>query len=163
MRRFNLILAAASTSMVLASPALAATTTAVTSVSVVRPVSLAKLQDMDFGTLSFAGFTGTRTIVLSRLGVVTCAADIVCGGTGKQARFNVTGSKQLTVLITYSGGTLSNGTDSIPFTPDGQATMTLTNNGSPGTNFDVGGSLSVSSALVGGIYTGTMAVTADYQ
>ena len=163
MRRFNLILAAASTSMVLASPALAATTTAVTSVSVVRPVSLAKLQDMDFGTLSFAGFTGTRTIVLSRLGVVTCAADIVCSGTGKQARFNVTGSKQLTVLITYSGGTLSNGTDSIPFTPDGQATMTLTNNGSPGSNFDVGGSLSVSSALVGGIYTGTMAVTADYQ
>ena len=163
MRRSTLVLAAIFTSMAATSPALAAQTTAVTSVSVIKPVTLAKLQDMDFGTLAFAGFTGTRTIALSRLGVVTCAADIVCSGTGKQARFNVSGSKQVTVLVTYSGGTLSNGTDSIPFTPDGQATMTLTNNGSPGTNFDVGGSLSITSALVGGIYTGTMAITANYQ
>ena len=163
MRRFSLLVAATLTSFAFATPAFAAATSAVTAVSVVKPVALSKLQDMDFGTLTFAGFTGTRTIVLSRAGAITCAADIVCSGIGKQARFNLTGSKQNTILITYSGGTLSNGTDSIPFTPDGQATMTLVNNGSPGTNFDVGGSLSVSSALVGGIYTGTMSVTADYQ
>lgn len=163
MSRLPLLLAAALTTIALASPAIAAQTSAVTSVKVVKPVSLSKLQDMDFGTLTFAGFTGNRTIVLSRAGAITCAVDIVCSGVGKQARFNLTGTRQNTILITYSGGTLSNGTDSIPFTPDGQATMTLTNNGSPGTDFDVGGSLSISSALVGGVYTGTMTVTADYQ
>ena len=132
-------------------------------VNVIKPVTLTKLQDMNFGTLSFAGFTGTRTIVLSRAGAITCAADIVCSGVGAQARFNMTGTRQNTILITYSGGSLSNGTDSIPFTPDGPATMTLTNNGNPGTDFDVGGSLSVSAALVGGLYSGTMTITADYQ
>lgn len=149
--------------LAVAAPARAASVSAVTAVNVVKPVALTKLQDMDFGTLTFAGFAGTRTVAISRLGVLTCAADIVCSGAPRTARFNVTGTKQMTILLTYSGGTLSNGTDTIPFTADGQATMSLTNSGSPGTNFDVGGSLSISSTLVGGLYTGTMTVTAEYQ
>lgn len=154
---------AAAAAFAIATPASAANISAVTSVNVVKPVKLTKLQDIDFGTLTFADFTGSRTIALSRAGAVTCAADIVCSGATRQARFNVSGSNRLTVLLTYSGGTLSNGTDSIPFTADGPATLTMPNSGAQGTNFDVGGSLSVSSALVGGIYTGTMTVTAEYQ
>ena len=163
MLRLRLFLAATVTAVTLASPATAAITTAVTSVKVVKPVSLSKLQDMDFGTLTFAAFTGTRTIALSRLGAVTCAVDIVCSGVPKQARFNLQGSNNSTVLLTYTGGTLSNGIDSIPFTANGQASMAIANSGSPGTNFDVGGSLTISPALVGGVYSGTMTVTADYQ
>ena len=147
----------------LASPASAANVSAVTSVNVVKPVKLTKLQDIDFGALTFADFTGSRTVALNRAGAITCAADIVCSGATKQARFNVSGSNKLTVLLTYTGGTLSNGTDSIPFTADGPATLTMPNSGAQGLNFDVGGSLSVSSTLVGGIYVGTMTVTAEYQ
>jgi hypothetical protein len=84
-------------------------------------VSIVKLQDMDFGTLTFAGFTGTRTITVSRAGALTCATDIVCSGAAKQARFNIQGTNRMVVLLTYSGGTLSNGVDSIPFTANGQA------------------------------------------
>jgi spore coat protein U-like protein len=156
-------LAALAATLALAGPANAATISAVTSANVVKPVLLSKLQDMDFGTLTFAGFTGTRTIVLSRLGAVTCAVDIVCSGVPKQARFNVQGTNNNTVLFSYSGGTLSNGIDSIPFTPNGPANMAITNSGAPGTNFDVGGSLTISPTLVGGTYSGTMTVTADYQ
>ncbi len=163
MRRLSLLLAALAATAASTNPASAAITTAVTTVNVVRPVSLSKLQDMDFGTLTFSGFAGTRTIVLSRAGAITCAVDIVCSGIAKQARFNVQGTNKLTVLFTYSGGTLSNGVDSIPFTPDGQASIVLTNSGAPGSNFDVGGSLTVSPTLVGGVYSGTMTVTADYQ
>jgi Mat/Ecp fimbriae major subunit len=163
MRRLSVLLAVVAVTSAIASPARAANISAVTSVNVIKPVSLSKVQDMDFGTLTFAGFTGTRTIVLSRLGAITCAADIVCSGAPKQARFNVQGSNNQTVLLTYSGGTLSNGIDSIPFTPNGQASMPITNSGAPGTNFDVGGSLTISPALVGGTYSGTMTVTADYQ
>ncbi len=148
---------------VLATPASAAQTTAVTSVNIVKPVSLAKLQDLDFGTLTFAGFTGTRTITINQLGVLGCDADIVCSGAIKPARFNVQGTNKITVLFTYTGGTLSNGVDSIPFTANGPSSMTLTNSGAPGTDFNVGGSLSISPTLVGGTYSGTMTVTADYQ
>ena len=69
----------------------------------------------------------------------------------------------MVVLITATGGTMSNGTDSIPFTPDAPSSITLTNSGAPGVDFDVGGSISVSPSLVGGAYTGTMTVTAEYQ
>ena len=163
MRRLSVLLAAALATFAISAPASAANISAVTAVNVVKPVTLTKLQDMDFGTLTFSSFTGTRTIALSRLGVMTCAADIVCSGIGKQARFNVTGVKQLTILLTYSGGTLTNGSDSIPFTANGPSTMSLTNSGSPGTDFDVGGSLDISPTLAGGVYTGTMTVTAEYQ
>lgn len=159
----SFILLAAIATVACAAPATAAQTSAVTAVNVIKPVSLTKVHDMDFGTLTFAGFTGTRTVTLSRLGVIGCAADIVCSGVAKQARFNLQGTKQLTILLSYSGGTLSNGTDSIPFTVNGPASMSLTNSGAPGTDFDVGGSLSVSPTLLGGVYTGTLTVTADYQ
>ena len=163
MRHARLAFFAAIVASATAAPALAAQTTAVTTVNVVRPVSIAKLQDMDFGTLGFAGFTGTRTITLSRAGTLTCATDIVCSGVPKQARFNIQGTNRMVVLLTYSGGTLSNGVDSIPFTADGPASVTMINSGAPGLNIDVGGVLTISPTLVGGVYSGTMTVTADYQ
>ena len=165
--RHTRFLLAAIASMAIATPAVAATTSAGTTVNIVRPVSISKILDMDFGTLSFAGFSGTRAIVVSRTGALTCAADIVCTGVPKQARFNVQGTNKLVVNITYSGGTLgiagSPGTETIPFTPDGPATITMINSGAPGLNFDVGGTLTISPTLPGGVYTGTMNVTADYQ
>ena len=148
---------------VAATPATAAQTTAATSVTIIKPVVLAKLQDLDFGTLTFASFAGTRTIVLSRAGAVTCATDIVCSGPTKLARFNVQGTNNKVVLISVTGGTLSNGTDNIPFTADAPASVTLTSSGVPGNNFDVGGSISVAGNLIGGLYSGTITVTTDYQ
>jgi hypothetical protein len=163
MRRFRFSLALLVALQAIATPAYAASITASTSVNVVKPVVLAKLQDLDFGTLLFSSFTGPRTIVLSRAGVVTCATNIVCSGATKAARFNVQGTNNKVVLITVTGGTLSNGTDSIPFTPDAPASVTLTSSGVPGNDFDVGGSISVSPSLIGGTYSGTLNVTTDYQ
>ena len=163
MTRYSLRLGAIALTGLMAQPAAAAQISASTSVNVVKPVSLTKLQDLDFGTLTFSSFTGTRTVVLSRAGAVTCAADIVCSGAPKAALFNVQGTNRLVVLISVTGGTLSNGTDSIPFTPNAPSSITLTNSGAPGTDIDVGGSISVAPALIGGTYTGTLTVTADYQ
>jgi spore coat protein U-like protein len=163
MRNARLLLSAAIFASVLAMPAGAATTTSTTTVNVIKPVSIVKLQDMDFGTLTFAGFTGTRTITVSRAGALTCATDIVCSGAAKQARFNIQGTNRMVVLLTYSGGTLSNGVDSIPFTANGQSSITMINSGAPGIDLEVGGSLTISPTLVGGVYSGTMTVTADYQ
>lgn len=163
MSRHCLLLHLAAAAALIATPASAAQITAVTSVKVVKPVSITKLQDLDFGTLTFDTFTGTRTIALSRTGVRTCAADIVCSGPTLAAGFNLRGTNRLTVVITVGGGTLSNGVDSIPFTPDAPPTVTLTTSGIPGDDFYVGGSIAVSPTLVGGTYSGTLTVTAEYQ
>jgi spore coat protein U-like protein len=163
MRHPRLLLLAAIFGSVLATPAVAATTTATTTVNVIKPVSIVKLQDMDFGTLTFAGFTGTRTITVSRAGALTCATNIVCSGAPKNARFNIQGTNRMVVMLSYSGGTLTNGVDSIPFTADGQASITMINSGAPGIDLEVGGGLTISPTLVGGVYSGTMTVTADYQ
>ena len=163
MTRIRFCLAALATVAAFATPAHAAQISAVTAVNVVKPVSLSKLQDLDFGTLTYSSFTGTRTIVLSRAGALTCAADIVCSGVPKQARFNVQGTNKLTVLLSYTGGSLSNGTDSIPFVPNGPSSVVLTSSGVPGIDFDVGGTITVSPSLIGGAYSGTLTVTADYQ
>jgi Domain of unknown function (DUF4402) len=163
MRSIHCTLAALVAATSLATPAAAVVTTAVTTVNVVKPVSISKIQDMDFGTLTFAGLTANRTIALSRVGAVTCTVEIVCSGVTKQARFNVQGTNKLVVLLTYAGGNLSNGSDTIAFTPNGPASLTLSNTGAPGDNFDVGGSITVTPTTVGGVYTGSMTVTADYQ
>lgn len=162
MLRISLSLAALATALT-ATPAAAASIAAQTSVNVVKPASLLKLQDLDFGSLAFSSFTGPRTVVISAAGALTCAADIVCSGAPKAARFNLQGTNKQTVLITATGGTMSNGTDSIPFTPDAPFSTMLTNSGAPGVDFGLGGSISLSPGLVGGLYTGTMTVTAEYQ
>jgi len=149
--------------MVATAPASAASITAATGVNIVKPVSMTKLQDLDMGTLTFNSFTGSRTVVLSRAGLVTCATDIVCSGAPKAARFNVQGTNRLVVNIVVGGGTMGNGVDSIPFTPDAPQSITMINSGAPGLDFEVGGSITVSPTLVGGSYTGTLNVTAEYQ
>ena len=163
MFRITLASAVLAVAALTASPAAAASIAAQTSINVVKPASLLKLQDLDFGSVAFSSFTGTRTIVLSPAGALTCAADIVCSGAPKAARFNLQGTNKMVVLITASGGTMSNGTDSIPFTANAPSSITLTNSGAPGLDFDVGGTITVSPSLVGGAYTGTMTVTAEYQ
>jgi hypothetical protein len=54
-------------------------------------------------------------------------------------------------------------TKTLILTPDNQATVTLTNSGNPGTNVQIGGSVTVNSTTPGGTYVGTFNVTADYQ
>lgn len=161
MRPIRFALSALAVALV-ATPASAAQTTAVTSVNVVKPVQLTKLQDLDFGTLTFAGFTGTRTITISQAGAFACATDIVCSGTPRPARFNMQGTAKLTANVTVSGGSMSNGTETIPFTHNAPATVYTPNSGAPGVDFTIGGTITVSPTLTGGTYTGTLNVTAEY-
>ena len=118
---------------------------------------------MDFGTVILSGFTGTRTVVMSQAGALTCGANLVCQGVPKAARFNVQGFNKMTATIAVTGGTLSNGTDSSPFSPDAPASVYLPNSGAPGVDFNVGGTITLASSLLGGTYTGTISVTTDYQ
>ena len=162
MRRPSILLTALLLAGTIARPAVAADQTATISVQVTRPVTLSKVRDLDFGTIAFNSFTGTRTIALSRAGTLTCAADIVCSGTPRTARFNIRGVNGLIALVTVASTSLTNGTETIPFTANAPFLVIIYGSGAPGVDFDIGGSISVPSTLVGGVYSGTMTVTADY-
>lgn len=141
----------------------AAQITAATSANIVKPVQLTKLQDMDYGTLLVSNYTGTRNVVMTRTGGLTCPVEITCSGAPKQARFNIQGTNRMVVGISVTSAGLVNGGDTIPFAADVASSVTLTNSGSPGTDVDVGGTLTVNGSIPGGLYTGTLTITADYQ
>lgn len=141
----------------------AAQITATMSANIVKPVQLTKIQDMDYGTLLVSNYTGTRTVVMTRAGAVTCPVEITCSGATKQARFNIQGTNKMVVGITVTSGGLVNGSNTIPFAADVISSLTMTNSGAPGTDVDIGGTLTVDGSIPGGVYTGTLTITADYQ
>jgi Domain of unknown function (DUF4402) len=141
----------------------AAQITATMSANVVKPVQLTKIQDMDYGTLLVSNYTGTRNVVMTRAGALTCPTEITCSGATKQARFNIQGTNKMVVGISVTSAGLINGSNTIPFTPDVAGSVTMTNSGAPGTDVDIGGTLTVNGAIPGGLYSGTLTITADYQ
>ena len=144
-------------------PAHAAQVTGAAAIKVVKPLKLTKLQDLDFGTVTLSGAVGSQTISISQAGVVTCPASVVCAGTPTAARFNFQGSSRAVVNITVANISLSNGFDTIPFTANAPATVTLPNSGNTGIDIGVGGSVAIIDTVGGGLYSGTITITADYQ
>lgn len=148
-------------------PVSAATITASASASVVKPLTLTSLQSFDLGTITLgAGTWSNATVSLSQAGVLTCPANVACSGAPQVAQFNVAGSKAYTVVISAPSVTLTNQSDAtqtLLLKLDAPATITLTNSGAPGTNFSVGGSITLNSTTADGTYSGTIAITADYQ
>lgn len=161
----------------------AATANATVRAQVLKPLVMTGGQTLDLGTIvtpSSATFSGTFTIDAAATQSSTfCAAGFVCSGTVKSAMFNLQGSNNAnitlnvptTVTLTLQGaaGTpptltlTTRNSYSATNSPTGNYTITLPNSGSPGSNFYVGGSVTITEAAAGGTYQGTFTVTADYQ
>jgi hypothetical protein len=163
----NLLLCLAAFTAALGAPARAVTQTASVNANVVKPLELTKLQDLNLGTIALG--TGTWsgvTVGISKSGVFTCNAKVVCTGTQQVAQFNVNGTNKLVVLITAPNVTLVNQSDSsktLTLTIDSPGQVILPNSGNQGSNFNLGGSVTLSSTTAGGTYRGTINVTVDYQ
>ena len=151
-----------------ATPAYAAAPgTASVNASVVKPLILTWLQDFDLGSIVLGpGTWSNATVSISRSGTFSCAnANVTCSGATKVAQYNVSGSNNNVVHITAPNVTLVNQSDStqrLTLVVDNPGSVTLTNSGPPGTNFSLGGSITVSSTTPGGTYSGTFNVTVDY-
>jgi hypothetical protein len=149
-------------------PARAATQVVQVNASVLKPLLLTWVQDLDLGTISLGPGTWTGgTVSISKTGVFSCAnIHLTCTGATKVAIYNVQGSKQSAVAITAPNVTLINQADAtktLTLTVDKPATITLANNGFPGSDFWLGGSITLSSTTATGTYVGTFNVTVDYQ
>ena len=151
-----------------AMPACAATTSSAVQANVVKPLVLASLQNLDMGIIMLkpGPWSGAR-ISLSQGGVLTCdVAYITCSGATMTARYNVQGTNRMVVNITAPDVKLVNSTDAsqvLTLVVDYPRQVVLTSSGVPGVDFDLGGTITLSSTAASGDYTGTFAVTVDYQ
>jgi len=150
-----------------AQPAVAATQVAQVSATVAKPLILTAVQDLDLGSILLGpGTWSGATVGISRTGAFTCAsANLTCTGATKPAIYNVSGTNNRAVQISAPNVTLVNQSDptqKLTLVTDSVASVTLTNSGPPGTNFNIGGSISVSSTTAAGTYAGTFNVTVDY-
>jgi len=133
------------------------------SASVSKSLSFTAKQSLDFGTVMPAA-SGSTTVSLSMDGSLSCPATAVCTGAVRPAIFNVQGTNKGVVRVATAPSNLVNSANgsSIPFTPVAPATVTITNSGAPGTDFNLGGSI-VIPATAEGTYVGNVEVTVDYQ
>jgi spore coat protein U-like protein len=137
------------------------------SASVVKPLTLAHVQDLDLGSIVLGPGTWTgATVAISRGGVFSCAnANVICTGATQVAKYNVTGSNNQAVRITAPNVVLTNQNDpaqTLMLVVDSPGSVTLTSSGNKGQNFALGGSISLSSSTAPGVYAGTFNVTVDY-
>ena len=151
-----------------AAPAHAANNVATVQANVVKPLILTWLQNLDLGTIALGpGTWSNATVGISKAGVFSCTnPNLICTGAPQAARYNVSGTNNRTVLITAPNVTLVNQGDptkTLTMVVDNPGSALLTNSGPPGTNFSLGGSISLSSTTVSGTYSGIFNVTVDYQ
>ena len=142
----------------------AAQTTIQAKVKVVKSLELSSKQDLDFGTISLSGTPGTYTVAIDLNGQLTCPSGATCSGVALPAIMNAAGSRGQVVEISVASSNLANAIDgsTIPFTPVAPASITLTNSGAPGQDFNIGGSIAIPSTA-DGTYSGNVVVTANYQ
>jgi hypothetical protein len=151
-----------------AAPARAAPgTVATVNATVVKPLTLTWLQDLDLGTIVLSNGTWAgATVGISRAGAFSCSsANVTCSGATKVAKYNVTGTNGQIVRISAPNVTLVNQSDptkSLTLVVDNPGSVTMPNSGNKGVDFPLGGSIALSSSTAGGVYAGTFNVTVDY-
>jgi hypothetical protein len=134
------------------------------SARIIRPLTLTATGSLNFGTIVMNGVTANRTVTLNADTTITCATELVCAANGTVPTYNVRGTQGQTVTVIKNTSTLngSNG-GTLTLTPVGAASVLLTNSGAPGDDFAIGGSITIGTATVDGVYTGTVDVQVDYN
>jgi Mat/Ecp fimbriae major subunit len=140
----------------------AATQTATAEVDIIAAVQLAQNDGLDLGVVASSAVAGTVALPTTS-NVRTCSAGVTCVGTALRGRFTVSGatSGYVVAISVPTSTTLASGANSMTLS----LTPSITSFTSTGAAevFYVGGSLAVGANQVAGTYTGTYAVSADYQ
>lgn len=148
-------------------PVDAATQIVKVNAQVSKPLTLTFVQNLDLGTVVLGpGTWSGATVGISRTGTFSCGnVNVTCTGATQVATYNATGSNGATARVTAPNVILTNQSDPtkiLTLAIDNPGTVAFTNSGSKGVNFSLGGSISLSSTTVGGVYSGTFNVTVDY-
>ncbi|PZO67931.1 MAG: hypothetical protein DI636_09645 [Pelagerythrobacter marensis] len=153
---------------------------ATATVEVMKPLTLTKTADLNFGQ---ALVSGAGTVAVSPAGALTCAsAGVVCSGAVNAAAFDITGgtaAKKVSVhlptvtnlvRIGAAAGTTAASdligfgsltTDAVLNATTGDREVTLGSTGAG--SFKVGGTLTFDGSEVPGVYEATFNVSVDYS
>jgi hypothetical protein len=149
-------------------PAHAATPTqqATATARIYQPLSISHVEDLDFGVIVLNNTTfGGEVVTVSQAGAVTCGGGVnmTCSGTPSAAAYELVGTPGAVVSVSSPSFSLANGGNTLALTQLGPVGGTVTLDGDGITQFSIGGQITVAGATVEGVYSGTFAVTADYQ
>lgn len=154
--------------VMLASPAAAVSpaTQATANAKIYKPLTISKVQNLDFGVIVLgSGSWSGEVVSISQAGALTCGGgtNLTCSGSPQAAKYHLVGTNNATVTVSSPGFNLT-GPGTLAFTPNAPATVNLGATGSTtGVDFSIGGSITLASTTPDGVYSGTFAVTADYQ
>jgi len=142
---------------------------AVAKATVLKPLALLSVQNLDLGSILLAsgGVWSGVTVGISRSEVFSCSGgNVACFGATQVAKFRVAGSNNQALIITAPNVILTNATDptkTLTLVVDSPASVTLTNSGNQGVEFAVGGFITLNSSTASGDYSGTLEVTVNYN
>lgn len=147
-------------------PAYAASQPGTATVVTLKPLSIVKLRDLDFGVMVAGATAGTVTLDPTTDLRTTTGGTTAAGGTPRAAQFYTYGTANLVLqvtrgalpVLTRSGG---GGTMSVTqLTLNGPTTRVLNSAGL--LDLRVGGDLAVGANQAGGTYSGTFQITVTY-
>lgn len=169
MTKFVRLAALAAAATIAATPAFAQTSVNNGPVNaraqITKPLTLAKLtptSDLDFGEIIVQGTDRVRLNYVSGLRECGAAANQTCQGGFSFAEYRVTGTNNQDVTINKPDVIISNGTDNLTVVLEGDDTVNLTNSGSIGNTFRIGGYIDIDEDVSAGVYTGQLAITVEY-
>lgn len=132
--------------------------------TILEALALVKNADLAFANIVPDAASG-GTVIVSPASALTCAAVLTCSGTVSAADFTVTGTPGATYSLTLPpSANITSGTDTMLVD-----NFTNSLGGSAGSlvggadTFQLGATLNVGAAQPVGTYTGTFAVTVEYQ
>lgn len=139
----------------------AATQTATAEVDIVAAVTLTQDAGLDFGVVAVGASAGTVTMPTGS-NTRSCTV-VTCSGTAQRGQFTVSNATTGYVvnIVVPGSTTLTSGGNTINLS----LVPSITSFSSTGVSevFYVGGTLSIAANQAAGTYTGTYAVSADYQ
>jgi len=173
--RLNICLAALAASIAVASPAFAQTVTASAQAEarglVLQPLTLTKVDDLDFGTVISTAAAGDVTIDEDTGNRVVTGGVLPGPANGNRALFSGAGTAGQQVDLTLTppvGNLLYSGTNTINisyFSMDGGVGLTDSRviNGSGTFDVGVGGTFDIAANQTAGVYAADFDLTAEYQ
>ena len=169
MTKFVRLAALAAAATIAATPAVAVPVTGqapTATARITKPLTLTRVDDLDFGSVAV---TGSDTIIIDHVdGSLDCGdpLNLTCSGTTKRAQYRVTGTNNQDVTIVTPDVTLAHTnpaiTDTLALRLTSNGTVNLTNSGSTGNTFYIGGEVDIDENAAEGTYVGTLAVTVNY-
>lgn len=135
---------------------------------IVKPVTIANLTDLDFGTVTMNTSIVSEVVNVGNGATDTAvcgSAQLTCSGASGSADFTLSGGvANQAVALSYNAAptvlTHSNGTNTVPFRLNSIANVTLDPTGAG--EFSVGGRITVATATVDGDYSAVVNVVANY-